>query len=253
MPNKLLTKRRNRYNIFHRPPPGSSPGTVIDPIDPTPTRLALMAYDQDKLDARNLDDIPGLVDLVKLHQVTWISVIGLGNVPLIQKLCQELGIHRRTGGDIINQYQRPQVGYFDTYSFITVHIPRLDARNESEHVSIIIGQGFVVSFQNSPIDYMESIRNRIQKKVGQIRFKGCDYLCYAIIDAVIDLYFPIAEYFAQGLYPALLGPEALPTPTRDWLAAHPDAPAALRRLISEGLATVERALVAQARDAKATR
>jgi magnesium transporter len=199
VPNKLLTKRRNRYNIFHRPPPGSSPGTVIDPIDPTPTRLALMAYDQDKLDARDLDDIPGLSELVKSHQVTWISVIGLGKVPLIQKLCQELGIHRLTVEDIINQYQRPKVEYFDTYSFITVHIPRLDARNESEHVSIIIGQGFVVSFQNSPIDYMESIRNRIQKKVGQIRFKGCDYLCYAIIDAVIDLYFPIAEYFAHKL------------------------------------------------------
>ncbi|MFM2412578.1 MAG: aminopeptidase, partial [Actinomycetota bacterium] len=68
-----------------------------------------------------------------------------------------------------------------------------------------------------------------------------------------DRTYKIAEYFAQGLYPAILGTEALAQATRAWLAAHTDAPAALRRLISEGLATVERALVAQERDAKATR
>lgn len=199
MPSKLLKNHRLRYNIFHRPPPGSSPGTVIEPINPTPTQLRLMAYDHEKLESRKLEELPGLADMIKKYQVTWISVIGLGNIPLLQKLCQELSIHRLTVEDIINQYQRPKVEYFDTYSFITVHIPRLDAKNESEHVSIIIGHGFVVSFQNSPVDYMESIRNRIQKKVGQIRFKGCDYLCYAIIDAIIDLYFPIAELFAHKL------------------------------------------------------
>ncbi len=196
LPNK---KSRLRYNIFHRPPPGSSPGTVIEPIDPTPTRLVLTAYDSEKLEVRNLDEVPGLADLVKEHNVTWISVIGLGNMSLIQKLCSELGIHRLTVEDIINQYQRPKVEYFEEYSFITVHIPRLDTKNESEHVSLIIGQGFVVSFQNSPVDYLESIRGRIQRKVGQIRSRGCDYLCYAIIDTIIDLYFPMAEFFAQKL------------------------------------------------------
>lgn len=188
-----------RYNIFHRPPPGSSPGTVIEPMNPTPTKITLVAYDSEKLETRSLDEVPGLADLVKQYKVTWISVIGLANVPLLQKLSQELSIHRLTVEDIINQYQRPKVEHFEAYSFITVHIPRLDTKNESEHVSIIIGQGFVVTFQNSPIDYMESIRSRIQKKVGQIRLKSCDYLCYAVIDAIIDLYFPIAEFYAQKL------------------------------------------------------
>ncbi len=199
MANKLLKKHRMRYNIFHRPPPGSSPGTVIEPMNPTPTKITLVAYDSEKLETRSLDEVPGLADLVKQYKVTWISVIGLANVPLLQKLSQELSIHRLTVEDIINQYQRPKVEHFEAYSFITVHIPRLDTKNESEHVSIIIGQGFVVTFQNSPIDYMESIRSRIQKKVGQIRLKSCDYLCYAVIDAIIDLYFPIAEFYAQKL------------------------------------------------------
>jgi aminopeptidase N len=65
-----------------------------------------------------------------------------------------------------------------------------------------------------------------------------------------DRTYKIAEYFAQGLYPALLASESLVTRTEQWLNTHVDAPPALRRLVSEGLATVQRALYAQARDAK---
>ena len=68
-----------------------------------------------------------------------------------------------------------------------------------------------------------------------------------------DRTYKIAEYFAQGLYPALLASESLVATTTKWLDTHTDAPAALRRLVTEGLATVERALIAQAVDAEAKR
>ncbi|MEO7146842.1 MAG: aminopeptidase N [Terrimesophilobacter sp.] len=57
----------------------------------------------------------------------------------------------------------------------------------------------------------------------------------------------IAETLVVGLYPAPLASEALVDATRAWLAANPDVPA-LRRLVIENLAGVERALSAQARD-----
>ena len=199
MLKKSAIKSKIRKRIFHRPPPGSSPGTVIAPIDSTPTRFVYTGYDNENLVSRDLEDISGISEIIKDYRVSWISGIGLGKIAQIQQLCAELGIHRLTVEDIINQFQRPKVEYFEHYSFISVHIPRLDTKNESEYISIILGQGFVLTFQNSPIDYMESIRNRIQKKTGQIRTKNADYLSYAIIDAVIDQYFPIAEFFAQKL------------------------------------------------------
>jgi aminopeptidase N len=51
-----------------------------------------------------------------------------------------------------------------------------------------------------------------------------------------------------GLYPAPLANTALRDATRGWLADHRDAPAALRRLVNENLAGVERALSVQERD-----
>ena len=60
--------------------------------------------------------------------------------------------------------------------------------------------------------------------------------------------YKIAEYFVQGLYPVVLATTELAETTSAWLADHPDSPSALRRLVIEGLAGVERALTNQARD-----
>ncbi|OII40890.1 aminopeptidase N [Plantibacter sp. MMLR14_011] len=60
--------------------------------------------------------------------------------------------------------------------------------------------------------------------------------------------YKIAEYIVEGLYPAALASTELRDRTRAWLDANADVPA-LRRMLVEALAGVERALAAQARDA----
>jgi aminopeptidase N len=65
--------------------------------------------------------------------------------------------------------------------------------------------------------------------------------------------FKIAEYFAIGFYPTVMATEALASTTRAWLDSHESAPSALRRIVVEGLATVERAVKAQKRDAEVVR
>jgi hypothetical protein len=47
--------------------------------------------------------------------------------------------------------------------------------------------------------------------------------------------------------------EKLATATRSWLETHTDAPTGLRRIIVEGLATVDRAVKAQTRDSEVNR
>jgi aminopeptidase N len=62
--------------------------------------------------------------------------------------------------------------------------------------------------------------------------------------------YQIAQYLIVGLYPAALADAALRDATRAWLAENASAPAALRRLVNENLAGVERALSVQERDAE---
>jgi aminopeptidase N len=63
----------------------------------------------------------------------------------------------------------------------------------------------------------------------------------------------IAETLIEGLYPAPLASAELRDATREWLDAHADAAPALRRLVVENLAGVERALTAQAADIESER
>lgn len=82
-----------------------------------------------------------------------------------------------------------------------------------------------------------------------------------LLDAMVPVYFDalrslwesksykIAEYLVVGFYPAATPTPAIVDATREWLDANPDVPA-LRRLVIENLAAVERALRAQARDAR---
>jgi aminopeptidase N len=60
--------------------------------------------------------------------------------------------------------------------------------------------------------------------------------------------YKIAEYIVLGLYPTPLVSDELADATKSWLAANPEVPA-LRRLVTENLAGIERALLAQAKDA----
>ncbi|WP_067199282.1 aminopeptidase N [Microbacterium sp. XT11] len=62
--------------------------------------------------------------------------------------------------------------------------------------------------------------------------------------------YQIAQYLVVGLFPTALGNVELRDATRNWLSAHNDAPPALRRLVLENLADVERALAAQSRDSE---
>lgn len=68
-----------------------------------------------------------------------------------------------------------------------------------EQISLILGENFVISFQERPGDVFDPIRDRIRNAKGRIRKMGVDYLVYALIDAVVDNYFSIMEKFTEKI------------------------------------------------------
>ncbi|MEX1352822.1 MAG: magnesium/cobalt transporter CorA, partial [Desulfobacterales bacterium] len=97
---------------------------------------------------------------------------------------------------------RPKADEFDNYIYIVFKM--LSYRDgmdqiESEQVSIVLGSNFLISFQEAPGDVMAPVRERIEKGKGRIRKAGCDYLAYALIDAVVDHYFLVLETFGEKI------------------------------------------------------
>jgi magnesium transporter len=69
----------------------------------------------------------------------------------------------------------------------------------TEQISMYVGSNFVVTFQEGPVDATKPVLDRIRKGRGLLRSRGSDYLTYAIIDSIIDAYYPVLEIFGERL------------------------------------------------------
>jgi magnesium transporter len=63
-----------------------------------------------------------------------------------------------------------------------------DGAIQSEHVSIVFGPGWVLSFQETHGDVFDNVRARIRNPEARVRSRGADYLWYALLDAIVDHY-----------------------------------------------------------------
>jgi magnesium transporter len=70
---------------------------------------------------------------------------------------------------------------------------------ETEQISLIIGQNYVLSFQEKEDDIFNPLRERIRKGKGRIRNMGSDYLAYAMLDITVDNYFLVLEGIGEHM------------------------------------------------------
>ena len=110
-------------------------------------------------------------------------------------------LHPLTLEDIVSTGQRPKVEFFDAYVYIVLRMLSLDPKSQNlrnEQVSLILGPGYVLSFQERDDgDVFDPVRDRIEKSKGKIRRQGADYLAYALVDVVVDTHFFILERYGE--------------------------------------------------------
>jgi len=132
--------------------------------------------------------------------VTWINVVGLGDIGSLRTLGNLFDIHPLVLEDILNTNQRPKYEDFDTYLFVVLKMLFNDAHSIlSEQVSIVVGSNYIISFQERQGDVFDPVRERIRTGKGRLRTEGADYLGYALIDAIVDNYFTVLEQMGERI------------------------------------------------------
>lgn len=192
------TTKRKTSNQKRSIKAGMSPGTPVfigeKRLDKV--RIDVLDYSETAVDHR-LDVAAGrLLAPLPGQGNTWISVKGLHDAAPITALGKIFGIHLLTLEDIVNTAQRPKIEEYGGYVFIalkTMHYHESDNTLEIEHVSLIFGENFVISFQEGEGDIFGKIGERILAAKGRIRSMRADYLAYALMDAVVDHYFLVVE------------------------------------------------------------
>ena len=191
---------RSGLNFRRRKPPGSIPGGVVADPNASPSVIRAVSYGPDKLTDRQIDDPEELRRmLAKNNGVTWVDVEGLGSAATIRKIGEIFGIHSLTLEDVVSTHQRPKVEDYDEYMFVVARMIVPSQRAQTEQLSMIWGKDFVITFQERRLGYFSPVRARIEKAKGRIRRSGPDYLAYALLDAVVDAYFPSLEDYGDRL------------------------------------------------------
>ena len=150
---------------------------------------------------------------------TWINVEGINQVEVIGSICDIFHIHPLVQEDIVSADQRPKMDESGDYVFIVLKTLNYDEKVDDivpEQVSLVIGEHFLMSFQEIPGDVFDPIRERIRTGLGLLRKNGPDYLAYALLDAIVDNYFVILEKLAERI--EVLEEDLVTNPSRETLA-----------------------------------
>lgn len=177
---------------------GLPPGTLIHIGDQMAENVVIeiIQYNQSTGLRKILTDVAEIKNYLTQPAVTWIDVDGLHDTRMIEAIGEQFNIHSLLLEDILNTDHRPKLEDFEQYLLVMVKMLTYDdARDsiQSEQVSILLGAGFLVTFQEQKGDIFDSIRLRIKSGKGRIREMQADYLAYALLDAVVDGYFQILE------------------------------------------------------------
>jgi magnesium transporter len=174
-------------------PPGTLPANGTNP-DPA-VKITVIDYDATHFQEKTVEKISECFPFRDTETVTWINVDGLGNPKLIEDLGKCFTIHPLILDDIFNTGQRPKMEDQDQYIYLNVKMLTYIETSKVikiEHISMVIGHNFLISFQEDIGDVFDPVRERIRKD-GRIRKFGPDYLAYALIDGIVDNYFAVME------------------------------------------------------------
>ncbi|HET7361521.1 MAG TPA: magnesium/cobalt transporter CorA [Salinimicrobium sp.] len=189
---KFSLKRPKPYNTLHQ-----VPGTVtyVGHKESSETNLEVIDYNKDCFEHITTKIAEDVFKYEDENKITWININGLSQISEIEKIGKYYELHPLIREDIVNTDQRPKIDEYEDYYFL---VTKMLYHNENgqlviEPLSIVLGKGYVLTFQEAEGDVFGELRDRIANNKGRIRNKKADYLMFSILDAVIDAYFVVIE------------------------------------------------------------
>jgi len=213
----------------HKPPTGARPGMFAVQVGSPKPRITQFIYDGEYLHEGRVERVEELDKDCPSTLVRWIDVQGLGDADVLLEIAEHFKIHQLAIADVVNVPQRPKNEAYDHHQLIIVRMARInntgpagsrrftmpptpsvleaaqhpvnhpESHFDVEQVAIIVGPNFVITFQERYGDVFDPVRQRLRMASGKIRSQSADYLAYAIIDTVIDGYFPVMELMSETL------------------------------------------------------
>ncbi|WP_052572855.1 magnesium/cobalt transporter CorA [Haloferula sp. BvORR071] len=185
--------------------PGSAPGTLTLPAPASPApkpKICLVEYDAGNLVEREIVNPAELIEQLNSSKVSWINIDGITDLECLEALGKHFNLHPLALEDVLHTGQRPKVEPYSDYLFIVAHMVYQDKKGRicGEQVSFFLGENYLITVQEeADYDVFNPVRERLRAGRGIIRTAQADYLAYALLDSIIDHYFPVLDEISNAI------------------------------------------------------
>ncbi len=167
--------------------------------------ITVTAYDTDRAYCQTILDFSELEPIFASWPTVWVQVREPEKPEVLKLITEAFSIHHLALEDVLTKHQRAKIEQYGDIFFIIVHelasIDELASKGElnTKQLCFFLAKNYVVSFQFEELTSLNNISEKIINNNGTIRTHGADYLASAILDTVIDTYFPVLEGLGEKL------------------------------------------------------
>ena len=198
--SNLSEENEDLFDYYYHAP-GSAPGTLSIESDAYPTEIDIFDYTPERINHSQNLTTQEIIPYLDTESISWIDIQGLGDEKILREIGEIFKLPLLILEDIVNVPQRPKLEYHPDFLLLTTQMVMVKNKGFwTEQVSFILGKNYLLTIQEEPLrDPFDPVRNRLEKNVGFIRQLEADYLCYALIDSIVDNFFPVLESYGDRL------------------------------------------------------
>ncbi len=162
------------------------------------TVVNCVAYSADgrKIGTVEIDDISEILKFP--GQFIWIGLHEPSD-ELLRRIQQEFALHDLAVEDALRAHQRPKIEEYGDSLFVVLRTAQLgDGKIEFGETHIFVGPRYIVSIRHGASFPYTEVRARCEAAPQLLR-KGPGFVLYALMDFVVDHYFPIVDELEEKL------------------------------------------------------
>ncbi|WP_083750202.1 magnesium/cobalt transporter CorA [Rhodohalobacter halophilus] len=210
--NNVAKKIQSLFPANHRhrhvrKKPGEVPGTAIYTGIQRMDEVLMTVHDFDEThyDVIPIKKIEKSEPYIQNKSKTWIQVRGLHDIEKLRSVWEYFDLHPLIQEDIVSTTQRPKVEIYPNAVFIVLRMIKQqenekgDLKVHTEQVSIVLGENYVLSFQESDEPLFDPVLKRLELTTTRLRKFGPDYLAYALADNIVDHYFFALDVISENI------------------------------------------------------
>jgi magnesium transporter len=119
--------------------------------------------------------------------------------PELDEMQREFGLHPLAVEDAKNGHQRPKIEEYGDSLFAVLHlVESIGDEFRTGEIAIFAGPNYVLSVRSHAEKGLQEVRARCEREPELLR-QGSGYVLYALMDAVVDRYFPILDLLENEL------------------------------------------------------